>query len=293
MNLILTVIEIVAPVFLLGALGFTWTRLGWDYPVAFITRLAMTLAVPCLIFTALQSSQIDPVVLSGIAIASVLAYALIAVALFGLCLVLKLERRTYLAPMVFGNTGNLGLPLALFAFGTDGLSYGVAVLAVTTIGLFTIGLLIVSGASNPARVLREPMVIATVLGALFLAMGWSTPGWLTNSLDLLGQMAIPLMLLTLGVAVGRLHPGQLLAGFGLSAVRVLICAAAGVAAGLALGLPEVPFAVLVVQMITPVPVTSYLLAEKYDAGAEQVAGLVVTSTLLAVVTLPIALALLV
>ncbi len=51
MTLLLTVLEVVAPVFLLASLGFGWVKLGYDYPVEFVTRLAMTLAVPCLIFT--------------------------------------------------------------------------------------------------------------------------------------------------------------------------------------------------------------------------------------------------
>ena len=56
-NLVLTVLEIVAPVFLLAATGFGWRKLGLEYPVEFVTRLAMTIAVPCLIFTALMQTR--------------------------------------------------------------------------------------------------------------------------------------------------------------------------------------------------------------------------------------------
>jgi len=59
-NLILTVFEVVAPVFILASIGFTWVKLGFDYRIEFVTRLAMTLSVPCLIFVALMQTQIAP-----------------------------------------------------------------------------------------------------------------------------------------------------------------------------------------------------------------------------------------
>lgn len=293
MNLVLTVLEITSPVFLLGALGYGWTRLGWDYPVEFITRLAMNLAVPCLIFTALMNTRIDPAALAAVSAAAIVVHVLIALVFAATVAAARLDRRTFLAPLIFGNTGNIGLPLAFFAFGAEGLGYGVIILAVTSIGVFTLGLWLVSGASNPVRMVREPMLIASIGGVLFLSMGWRTPDWLTNSLELIGQMAIPLMLLTLGVAMAKLHPGQLTQSFLLALLKAAACAAAAVLVGHVFDLEPVPFAVLVMQMMTPVAVTSYLLAEKYDADSTSVAGLVVMSTLLSIVTLPIALAFLI
>ena len=76
MNLTLTVLEITAPVFLLAAIGFGWVRLGFEYRVQFVTRLAMTLAVPCLVFTALMRTEIDPAALATLSLAAFAAYAL-------------------------------------------------------------------------------------------------------------------------------------------------------------------------------------------------------------------------
>jgi hypothetical protein len=131
---------------------------------------------------------------------------------------------------------------------------------------------------------------ATLLGALFLWQGWQTPAFLTNALDLIGQMAIPMMLITLGVAVARLRPSHLARATGLSLVKLVICTAVPVAVGLWFGLSGVALAVLIVQVATPVAVTSYLLAEKYGADSDAVAGLVVASTLLSVLYLPLILA---
>ncbi|MFN3844406.1 MAG: AEC family transporter [Paracoccaceae bacterium] len=289
MVLILTVLEIVAPLGLLGAIGYLWVKTGHEYRMEFITRLSMTLSVPALIFTALMKTELDPGALTAVTLAAVVAYGALTLILWVMVKVLGLERRTYLAPMIFGNTGNVGLPLALFAFGEAGLGYAVVIFAVMMVWSFTFGIWLVSGGGSLLRVIREPAMGATLLGALFLWQGWQTPLWLTNSLTLLGQIAIPLMLITLGVAVARLTPGRLGRAVWLSVMRGGLTVAVAVAVGRYFELDPVAFAVLVAQVSTPVAVTSCMLAEKYGADADAVAGLVIASTLLAVITLPLTL----
>ncbi len=293
MNLITTVMQIVAPVCILSGIGFVWAKLGYEYRMEFVTRLSMTLGVPCLIFTALMKTRIDPAALTAVLLASVMAYGVLTVIFWALIKGMALDRRTYLAPLIFGNTGNLGLPLALFAFGEAGLGYAVVIFAVMVIWSFTFGIWLVSGGGSVLRVIREPAIGATLLGALFLSQGWTTPLWLTNALDLIGQMAIPLMLITLGVAIARLGVGQLGRAVWLSSGRVVICLGVAVLAGWGFALEPVAFAVLILQVTTPVAVTSYLLAEKYGADADAVAGLVIVSTVMSIVTLPLTLAFLI
>ena len=290
MNLALTVLNITAPVFLLAAVGFVWVKLGFEYRVEFVTRMAMTLAVPCLIFVALMNIEVSPEAVATLTIASFVAYGLVMVGCFALVKLAKLDSKTFLAPLIFGNTGNLGLPLALFAFGETGLGYAVVVFAVMAILSFTIGIWMVAGAGSFKRVVQEPLVGATLLGALFLWQGWKTPEFLTNAIELIGQMAIPMMLITLGVAVARLQTKAMGQAVVLSVVKLVICAAAGWGAATWFGLDPVAAGVLILQVATPVAVTSYLLAEKYGADAQPVAGLVVASTLLSVLALPLILA---
>lgn len=290
MLLALEVLQIIAPVFILAGIGFAWARLGFEYKVQFVTRMTMNLSVPALIFTALIKTEIDPDALKITAFAAALAYIGVAV---GSALFLRLagySQRTFLAPLVFGNTGNLGLPLAFFAFGQVGFDYAVVVFAVMAFLSFTVGVWLVSGAASPMAALKQPMVWATVLGSIFLANGWGLPKWSLNTLELVGQMAIPLMLITLGVAITRLKPAALGRAFGLSIFKLVLCVAVPAALGIWLGLPEIALAALVVQVATPVAVTSYMLAEKYGAEADEVAGLVVVSTLLSVLAIPLILA---
>ena len=290
MNLTVTVLQIVAPVFLLASIGFVWVRVGLEYRIQFVTQLAMTLSLPCLIFVSLMQTRIAPEALTALSLASVMAYAVISLAFVALVRLLRLEGRTYTAPRIFGNTGNLGLPLALFAFGDVGLSYAIIVFAIMALWSYTYGIWLVAGTGSFGRVLREPLVWATVLGALFMWQGWETPDFLTNTLELVGQMAIPMMLITLGVAVARLSAKGMLRAVGLSFVKLLLCVAVAWGVGTVFELDRIAFGVLVLQVATPVAVTSYLIAEKYGADAPSVAGLVVASTLMSVAALPVILA---
>lgn len=289
METILTVLQITAPVFVLAAIGFSWVRFGIEYRMEFITRLTMTLSVPCLIFTALMKADIDPKALADLTLASLASYAAVT-AIFAIILAgLGLGQRTFLAPLVFGNTGNLGLPLALFAFGQEGLGLAVVVFAVMAILSFTFGVWVVSGGGSILKVLKEPLVGATLLGALFLWRGWHTPDVITNTLELIGQMAIPLMLMTLGVAVARLEIRGMGRALFLATIKLLITAGLAWLIGGWFDLPSITRAVLVVQLATPVAVTSYFLEEKYGHDGQSVAGLVVVSTLLSVLGLPLVL----
>nr|WP_217357209.1 AEC family transporter [Ruegeria atlantica] len=286
----LTVFEIVAPVFILAGIGFAWVKLGFEYRLQFVTRFAMTLAVPSLIFVALMQTDIPGGDLSRFTVATIVANLVMAVVFWLIVRGLKLEQRTYLSPLIFGNTGNLGLPLCIFAFGQAGLGYAVIFLSVTALFSFTYGIYLVAGKGAFGKVVREPMVWATLLGALFLWRGWQTPLFLTNTLELLGQMAVPLMLITLGVAVARLTTHRLGQAVWLSFLKLAVCFALGWSVALIFKLEAVAFGVLVLQMCTPVAVTSYLLAERFDADSDAVAGMVMVSTALSVGALPIILA---
>ena len=237
-----------------------------------------------------MKTEVSGSALTAISLASIVAYAGVTLIMFLFIKINRLSAPTYLAPLIFGNTGNLGIPLALFAFGEVGLQYAVVSFAIMAVYSFTAGIWIVSGGGNPLKALKEPMVGATILGGIFLWQGWETPVWITNALELLGQMGIPLMLITLGVALARLSPAGLLRAFWLSLAKVIICAAIAWTVAVLFKLDDVAFAVLVLQVSTPVAVTSYLIAQKYGANAGEVAGMVVASTFLSIAFIPILLA---
>ncbi len=293
MALVLQVLQIIAPVIILAGIGVGWVKSGLEYRVQFVTRLTMSLSVPALIFVALVKTEIEPQALRDTALAALVAYAGVAAVVYALVRAAGLEVRTFVAPLTFGNTGNLGLPLALFAFGSVGLDYAVIVFAIMAILSFTVGIWVVSGHGSPKAAFKEPIVWATLLGGVFLVQGWSLPVWTMNTLELLGQIAIPVMLITLGVAMVRLQPGSIGRAIWLALAKYIICVAVAWGVGTLFRLEPVALAVLIMQVSTPVAVTSYMLAEKYEADSDQVAGLVMASTLMSIAAIPLILAFLV
>ena len=293
MSLTLQVVQIVTPVFLMVSVGALWVWSGRDFPTGFVTEFVTKLAVPALIIVVLMRSELEKSAVTQLFLAALAAYG-IACSVFAVVLaVFRLPMRTYLAPFTFGNTGNLGLPLALFAFGSAGLELAVVVFAVTSVLAFSVGIGLVSGSFSAKRLLSEPIVWGTVIGAALLYTDTKTPVWIANFLDLLGQLAIPLVLATLGVSLARLNANALSFAFVLSALKLFGSAAIGWGVGLAFGLDPLAASVLILQMATPVAVTSFMLAQLYEAEEGAVAAMVIASTALSIVTLPLLLGILV
>ncbi len=290
--MLLQILQITAPVFLLTLAGYVWARQKMRFDLEFITRLSISFSLPCLIFAVLVKVEIDPAAFREIALASVVAYASLGLVLWLGLRAAGLSMRTYLAPGVFANTGNIGLPVALLAYGQEGLAFAIIIFAIMAIFSFTIGIYVVAGTGSLSEVLKQPLVYASVLGGVFALQGWSVPVWLLNSLDLAGQIAIPLMLLTLGVSIANLSVGEVGRAIVLSLAKLSISTAIAILVVQLFGLTGVARGALVLQLIMPVAVTSYLLAERYRAEPDKVAGTVVVSTLISVATIPVALALL-
>ena len=287
MILILTVFKIIFPIFFLGAIGFFWEKFYVNYPVEFVTKLTMNIALPCLIFTSLMNANVQSEILNLLIVSTLVSYLILTISCFVFVKLKQISIPTFLSPMIFGNTGNLGLPLAFFAFGNDGLSYAIIIFAVMAIFSSTFGIWIVSGEKNLFKLLKEPIAWGAILGSIFLYFNIQTPIFLTRSLELTGQIAIPIMLITLGVSVARLRPINLSQGFIIVSYRTLACLIISISIALILNLPTTAKAVLILQLSTPVSVTSYLISERFKRDPNEVASLVIISTLLSVLYIPI------
>ena len=286
----LQIVEITAPVFILAAIGYGWARSGAPYDIPFVTRLAMMWGMPALIFSTLVRAEIDPAAFQEIALATLALYGTFAL-IYGVAFrVAGLKLRTFLPPTVINNSGNLGLPVALFAFGDYGLALAIVLFAVMVTLQFTIGIWYIAGPGKGWEAARQPMIWATLAG---LACAWgdvTPPAFLDNAIALIGQLGIPLMLLTLGVSISQIRVSSVLRALVIAVLRYASAVGVAMAVGHFLGLSGVVLSVLILQAIMPAPVTNYLLALKYDAEPEEVAGLVVVSTALSLALIPVTLA---
>ncbi len=285
-ELLITVAPIVAPVFIVAAIGFGWARAGMPFDTEFTTTLVSNISFPCLIVATLAKLEIDPAAFSQMAWAGALtvlatgAIAAVALKAFGQ------PQPVYWPPLVFGNVGNMGLPLCLFAFGDEGLALGIIFFTVFVAIQFTLGISVAAGRLSVRTLVRTPLAWACLLGIALQLAGVRLPHWVDNTIGLVGDLAIPMMLLTLGVALAKLKVTSLWRSVVLSLGRLGLGLSVGIALAELLGLEGAARGVLILESAMPVAVLNYLFAARYERLPEEIAGLVLVSTALSFVTLP-------
>lgn len=278
--------NIVAPVALIAGLGFAWVRLRQPFDAAFVTALTFYVGGPALTLYSLSRLTLpaDEILQMGGAMLTVLfAGGVIgAIALYAL----RLPVMALLPSVMIPNTGNLGLPLSLFAFGEQGLGLAVVVFAVTSAVNNTIGQVLASGRPSAGVVLKSPVIYAVVLALALLITATPLPRWVANTAQLLGAPTIPLMLMMLGVSLGQLRFASLQRGAIIALLRLIVGLACGFGTAKLFGLEGPAAAVLILQSSMPVAVVNYLFAQKFGTEPQPVAASIMVSTLAAFVTVP-------
>lgn len=287
--MLLRIVAILFPLFAITSVGFiVGRRLRPDLSQA--NKLNMDVFVPALIFGALanKSFQImEYLPLLGATVVAVFGSGLLG---WGVARALGVAPRTFVPPMMFNNCGNLGLPLAVLAFGDAALAPAVVMFMVSNLAHFTFGAWLLDHNIKLSGVWRIPTVIAT-LGGLAVSLAgvelWQ-PAML--AIKMLGDISIPLMLFALGVRISESRIGAIRLG--------VIGAVARPAIGMALSfvlvwlipLPERERALLIVFGALPPAVLNYMFAERYSQEPEKVASMVLLGNVAAVLFLPVALA---
>lgn len=278
---------VLLPVFCVAAVGYGWRRSGAAFDLEFVTRLMLNIAGPCLVFDRLWRMTLPLADLLTMAGAAAALLAIMAVASFALLRLLGLPVRSYLPSVAIGNTGNLGLPLSLFAFGELGLSLAIAVFVTNSLGQFVLTPLLQARTSLLRTLVTTPVIYGAVLGALALATDAELPEWLATTIGLFADVMIPLMLLALGYTLGGLKARNLKLAVGLAGARLVLSLAAVAVVIVAFRLEGVALGVMLLQGIMPTAVFSYLFAARYARAADDVAGIVLVSTLLTAALLPL------
>lgn len=278
---------VVLPVLLVAGIGFIWARMGRRFDSVFLTDIATNVGTPCLVAHSLMTLEIDPAALAQMGVAVLIAVSGFLVLGFIVLRLMKLSIHSYLPALTFPNTGNMGLPLALFAFGPEGLALAVVYFSCTVTLQFTLGISISAGNLSLSRLVRTPTIYAVVISAILLLMDMKLPVWIENTIGVLGDITIPMMLLTLGVSLAQLKVNALGRNLLLSCVRL----GGGFLIALVIAhvfeLPPIAAGVLIIQSSMPVAVFNFLFAQYYGRAHADVAAMVVISTGLSFLTLPL------
>ncbi|MGB0748280.1 MAG: AEC family transporter [Magnetospiraceae bacterium] len=280
---------IIAPVFFCVLIGYVWQRRGLPFQAEFVTGVTSNVAMPCLVFSAFLKTGLS---LDDLGVAFVAAAVLVV--MFGVIgwvalKALKLGIRDFLPPIMFPNCGNMGLPLCLLAFGDVGLALAMVYFTTFAMAHLTFGIFLISDDRSLKRLTRLPLLYG-LLGALaFTATGIEPPRFMVETASLLGGMAVPLMLLALGVSLGSLGIGNPLRALMVSAIRLGGGFGAGLIVVWLFNFEGVEAGIVLIQSSMPVAVLNFLLAQQFGTNYREVASTVLMSTLLSVVTIPLVL----
>lgn len=283
------IITVIGPTIFAIALGYLLGRVSKS-DIGTLINVAMFIATPCLV---LYSLYTNPIVITDAARGWAATLMVVAGTFVIAWLALGIRRRRSLAlylPIVFANTINIPLPIIYLAFGDAGV--GMVVLFYIPIGLliYSLGVYLASGQKELRQglkaVLRTPLIYAAVLGLVLNLTGAHLPEVVVNSLKSVGQAAVPLMLLVLGMNMGRFRFNQLPLTFAASVIRMGGGFAVGLLAVWLLGMSGLPRAVVLFESAMPSAVVTSVLCTKYDNEAELVSSIVLTTTLMAVGVIP-------
>lgn len=278
------------PVFIIAGCGALYGRYR-TLDIRVLNTLNMELFVPMLVFAVLADGQAPLEEYAGLALAAAVVVVGSGVVLWPLVKWLKLETKTFLPPMMFNNSGNMGVPLLVLAFGEAALPAAVVVFIVEMLLHFSLGLYMLSPHTPLWRLLRMPIVLASIAGLAFNLWGMPLPGWLLEALHMLGGVCIPLMLFALGVRMLEIDFGDWKTGL----LGAVMCPLSGLvlAAPLIwlLGLSGLQAAVLWIFAALPPAVLNYLVAEQYRQEPQRVASLVLIGNLGSLIVMPVVLGL--
>ena len=291
-ELVLQIVAILAPAACLALIGLGWSRAGAPFPIDFVTTLVVNVSLPALLFHTLATADVSLGALGTLALATLCVHLVFTPLAIVLLRAADKDWRLSVAHVV-GNTGNLGLPICLLAFGEEGLTYAMAFFAVQCVLLFTVGEAIYAGSANLARALRSPILHAIWLGIAVRAIGIEPPLFAMRTAELLGQIVIPLMLITLGVSLAGMRASALPATLLWSTLRTALAAAIGFGVAALFGLEGVARGVLVIETVVPVAVFNFLLAEKHGRDSGEVSGLILVTHIGAIGYLPLVLGVLI
>lgn len=289
--MIAQILATLLPVFLIAGCGTLYGRFRTP-DIRGLNTLNMELLVPLLVFAVLADGQAPLEEYAGLALAAAIVVLGSGLLLWPLVVWLKLEPKTFLPPMMFNNSGNMGIPLLVLAFGEAALPAAVVVFIVEMLLHFSVGLYMLNPRTPMWRLLRMPIVLASIAGLVVNLGGVSLPVWLLEAMHMLGGICIPLMLFALGVRMLDIDFGDWKTG----ALGAVLCPLSGlvIAAPLVwlLDLTGLQAATLWVFAALPPAVLNYLVAEQYRQEPHKVASLVLIGNLGSLIVMPVMLGLL-
>jgi malate permease and related proteins len=289
MDLYFKLFEVLFPVFFVIGVGYYLGKKDPKINTKFITDFAGNVGTPAMIFYTITTTGVTLETFVSYFIYAIIIIAGFSIVGIAFLYFLKKDLISELPPLILPNTGNMGIPICLFAYGTSGLGVASAIASVIILFHFTIGVFLAKKEFSFELVFKNAPTYGILISVLFLYFNWEVPKVLENTTFLLTYATIFLVLMSLGVALTRLKVKSWNDAIILGLVRVILGPLIGFSLIYILNLSGFAAGVLLIQSAMPSAVLTYLVGSIYSSKkvVDSVSSVIVTSTLMSFITIPI------
>jgi len=289
MEIYLKLFEVLFPVFFIVGIGYFLGRQKSDIDTVFITNYSANFGAPALFIFAITSSGVTYSVFSEYFIYSVIALSCFAITGIIFLFFMKKDISRELPPFFLPNTGNMGIPICLFAYGSLGMGVAAAISSLVVLLHFTVNIFLASKKFDIKIILKSPSTYAVIISVLFLYFDFEMPKFALNAVMLLGYTMIVLILMSLGVSLTQMKVFSVKSSLISSIGRVIIGPIIGYVLIKIFNLSGYAAGVLLIQSAMPSAILTYLIASMYSPKkiVDNISSMIVVSTLMSLITVPI------
>ena len=290
MEIYIKLFEVLFPVFFVIGIGYFLGKKNPKIDTTFITNFAANIGTPAMIIYAVTSTGITFDIFKDYFWYYLLA--IISFAIVGIPTLYFLKTKDIireLPPLILPNTGNMGVPICLFAYGTEGLGVSASITSIIILFHFTVGVFLADRKFNLNVILKNPPFYAIILSAFVLYNDITLPTVIINTTEWLMFATIFLILMSLGIALIRLKVFSFYKAIVASLTRMIFGPIIGLLLIYYFNLDGFAAGVLLIQCSMPSAVLNYLVASIYSPKKiiDSVASTIVVSTLMSFITIPI------
>ena len=282
--------EVLFPVFFVVGIGYFLGKKNPKIDTTFITNFAANVGTPAMIIYALTSTGISFDIFQNYFwyyLIAILSFSIIGI--FFLFFLKTKDIIRELPPFIMPNTGNIGMPICLFAYGSQGLGVAAAIGALIVLCHFTVGVFLADRKFNINVIIKNPPFYAIIISVILLYFELPLPKFIENTTFLLMYATIFLILMSLGIALTRLKVFSFKKSLISSIGRVVLGPIVGICLINFFNLKGFAAGVLLIQCSMPSAVLTYLVGSIYSPKkiVDSIASMIDVSTIMSFITIPI------
>lgn len=283
----LTILNIILPVIFVVLIGYLWNRYNKDFNPIAVTKLVANIGLPCLIYDSLTRSNLTINIYFKIFLSAFLVLAIGFLFGYLLIKIFRLHSIKLTTPLMHPNTGNMGIPLSLLAFGNEGLALAAGFASIVMVSHFTVNTAISSGNYSFKKIILSPVLLSLIFSLIILFYKIEMPNFFNSITKILSGFVIPLVLLSLGISLSKINIKKLKIGLILGSFKLISGPFIGLLVVYLLKLDGNVAKVVILQASMPAAILTYLIAAQNNSYDQEIGTAVFVSTLGSAFSIPI------